>query len=82
MIITDEMLRDAELDTAVAPDIVFGARAALLARGVVDADRLIPALLAAAWTAHKGLHGEHTKAAFSNLLRGWADGIDATATVN
>lgn len=80
--ITDEMLEAAKLDTAVAPDIVFGAQAALLARGVFDVDRLIPALLAAAWTCHKELHGEENKAAFAGLLRGWADSIDAMTAMN
>lgn len=82
MKITDQMLNDAELDAAAAPDIIFGAQAALLARGVVDSDRLMPALLAAAWTCHKDLYGEDTKAVFANLLRGWADGIDSMATMN
>jgi len=80
--ITDEMLANANLDTAAAPDIIFGAQLALLARGVADAERLVPALLSAAWACHSDLYGEDTSGAFSNLLRGWADGIDKTSIVN
>jgi hypothetical protein len=74
--ITDEMKQGAILDMEVAPDIIFWTEAALVNRGVTDASEVVPALLAAAWLQHKTLYGEPTKAAFSAMLRRWADKID------
>lgn len=81
-IITDEMKQDAILDMEVAPDILFWAEAALINRGVTDADRVIPVLLAAAWHRHKEMHGADQSAPFARLLRGWADSIDAMERPN
>jgi hypothetical protein len=80
--ITDQIIEGAQLSCDVAPDIIFAAEAALLARGVLDAGELVPTLLAAAWTSHKTLHGQHNNEAFASLLRRWADGIDNASIVN
>jgi len=76
-IITDEMKQHALADMEVAPDIVFSAEIALIARGVDDAQRVVPALLAAAWFHHKEAHGANCLAPFVEHLRGWADRIEA-----
>lgn len=76
-IITDEMKQRALADMEVAPDIVFWAEAALVNRGVNDPDRVMPALLAAAWYHHKEAHGADALAPFVARLRDWADGIEA-----
>lgn len=82
MEITDEMRQDAILDMGLAPDILFWTEAALVNRGVTDAERVIPALLAAAWYRHKETHGADRSAPFARLLRGWADSIDAMERPN
>lgn len=81
-IITDEMKADTILDMEIAPDILFWTEAALINRGVTDADRVIPVLLAAAWHRHKEMHGADQSAPFARLLRGWADSIDAMERPN
>lgn len=76
-IITDEMKRHALIDIDAAPDIIFWAEMALASRGVTDAERVVPALLAAAWAHHKEAHGADCLAPFVEHLRGWADRIEA-----
>lgn len=76
-IITDEMKQQALVDSEVAQDILFWAELALVNRGVNDAERIVPALLTAAWQHHKEAHGAERIAPFVALLRGWADSIEA-----
>lgn len=76
-IITDEMKRDALTDIEAAPDIIFWAEMALASRGVTDAERVVPALIAAAWTHHKEAYGADCLAPFVAHLRACADSIEA-----
>lgn len=76
-IITDEMRDEALADIEAAPVILFWAEVAMVGHGITDGERVVPALLTAAWYHHKESYGEQGKAAFSALLRRLADRVDA-----
>lgn len=82
MVITDEMLREAETDTELAPHVAFSAELALRLCGVTDPHRVVTLLLSAAWVHHKEHHGEQSKAEFANTLRNCADRVEAMTSMN
>lgn len=75
--ITDKDIKGASILSDAAPDIIFAAEAALLARGVDDASEVMAALLAAAWHKHKEIAGGKGAGPFVQLVRGWLDAAEA-----